>query len=207
LLLGSITLVIARTAALTEADAKKVVALSTLSQLGLMYLSLFLGGKFICLFHLLIHAFAKANLFLIVGNFIYSRFSQQDVRFISIGRESLASLVIILIRILSLRGVIFMRGFFSKEVILLSHYTLIRRFLRILLLFGIITLTISYCLKIFFLFRIKSFFVKVQSFSNSNVLAFYPRAILSVIRIALGFLCLFNVNIHNLWKHSLSGGY
>jgi len=94
-------------AAIAESDGKKIVALSTLRQLGLIYLSLGLGGSFICLFHLLMHALAKANLFLIVGNLIHSRFSQQDVRFIRIGNERFLLFLIRIIRVLSLRGVFF----------------------------------------------------------------------------------------------------
>jgi NADH:ubiquinone oxidoreductase subunit 5 (subunit L)/multisubunit Na+/H+ antiporter MnhA subunit len=68
---GGATLIVARLAALLESDAKKVVALSTLSQLGLILIGLFMGGAKICLLHLLTHALAKANLFLIVGSILY----------------------------------------------------------------------------------------------------------------------------------------
>jgi len=87
LMLGAMTLVLASIAALIEADGKKVVALSTLRQLGLIFIALSLGNSLICLFHLLMHAFAKANLFLIVGNFLHMRFSQQDYRQLSSGVE------------------------------------------------------------------------------------------------------------------------
>jgi len=112
LTLGTITLMLASTAALIEVDGKKVVALSTLRQLGLIFMAISLGNSLICLFHLLMHAFAKANLFLIVGNFLHIRFSQQDYRQLSSGIERKTIFLIIFIRVFSLRGVIFSRGFF-----------------------------------------------------------------------------------------------
>jgi len=64
--------------ALIETDLKKLVALSTLSQLGVIVLALVFGGRIICTFHLLAHAFVKAGLFLVVGRILNARFSSQD---------------------------------------------------------------------------------------------------------------------------------
>jgi NADH:ubiquinone oxidoreductase subunit 5 (subunit L)/multisubunit Na+/H+ antiporter MnhA subunit len=75
-----VTLLIASLSALSEMDAKKIVALSTLSQLGIMFLSISLGNAILCLFHVITHALAKANLFLRVGNILHIRQSQQDSR-------------------------------------------------------------------------------------------------------------------------------
>lgn len=78
--LGTVTLLMARVSALSEIDAKKIVALSTLRQLGIMFLSISLGNIIFCLFHVITHALAKANLFLRVGNILHMRQSQQDSR-------------------------------------------------------------------------------------------------------------------------------
>ncbi|NJL11017.1 MAG: hypothetical protein HC908_14965 [Calothrix sp. SM1_7_51] len=129
-------------------DGKKIVALSTLRQLGLIFISLSLGGVYICLFHLVIHAFAKANLFLVVGNLIHSRFSLQDIRLIKTGTQSLIFNLLIIVRILRLRGVFFSSGFFSKELILIRENSLIRRILTTTLLIIVITITIIYCLNL-----------------------------------------------------------
>jgi NADH-ubiquinone oxidoreductase chain 5 len=67
--------------ALLEVDMKKVVALSTLSQIGLSFLILGLGLNFFCLFHLLRHALFKCCLFVQVGFLILFCFGQQDGRF------------------------------------------------------------------------------------------------------------------------------
>jgi NADH:ubiquinone oxidoreductase subunit 5 (subunit L)/multisubunit Na+/H+ antiporter MnhA subunit len=125
LLLGSLTTLTASFAALLETDMKKIVALSTLSQLGLIIVSLFLGGKLICLFHLVCHAFAKADLFLIVGRILGLNYSQQDSRKLPISTNTLR--LALAIRVVRLRGTLFQSGIYSKEQILLTHYTLYNR--------------------------------------------------------------------------------
>jgi len=184
MVLGIITLLVARLAALIEMDTKKVIALSTLSQLGLMYVALFIGGPIIALFHLLIHAFAKANLFIIVGNILHSRFSQQDIRLLSRGRERRIIFLIVFIRIVSLRGVIFTAGFFSKDYILSSHYSLVNRIISFFLILGIITLTLTYCVKVFVKLLISRFFN--LSFSSLRLRIILPGVFLRILRMVSG---------------------
>jgi NADH-ubiquinone oxidoreductase chain 5 len=126
--IGLVTLILARTFALIEVDGKKIVALSTLSQLGLIVFAIAVGGIQTCLFHLFIHALAKANLFIIVGGLIRTRFSNQDIR--EIGKALNSSVnynLFIFIRILRLRGRLFISGFFSKDMILINHLTIFNR--------------------------------------------------------------------------------
>ena len=149
LLFGSLTTLIASLAALLEADTKKIVALSTLSQLGIMVLSLYLGGKLICFFHLVCHALAKANLFLIVGRMLRLNYSQQDSRKLSVSINTLR--IALLIRILRLGGTLFQSGIYSKEQILLTHFVLSNRVYSWIILTALVTLTLSYCLKLFFI--------------------------------------------------------
>ena len=120
--LGLTTLSVAGLAAMLETDSKKVVALSTLSQLGLMVFSLSLGNVILCFFHVVTHALSKANLFLVVGGLLYSHFSQQDSRFISSGGISFISALSGTIRIVGLSGFVFSSGFYSKELVLYRHY-------------------------------------------------------------------------------------
>jgi NADH:ubiquinone oxidoreductase subunit 5 (subunit L)/multisubunit Na+/H+ antiporter MnhA subunit len=159
-----------------------------------MYLALALGGVFICLFHLLIHALAKANLFLIVGNLIHSRFSQQDFRYINAGNSPLLYFFIIIVRVLRLRGVFFRRGFFSKDIILIGRFAVITRRLSFIVIFSIITITFVYCIKIIYLFNKRSLYQQVIS-SESNILAFTPRLILTSLRIFRGYFYLINHNL------------
>lgn len=145
---GLVTLLVASAAALLETDAKKLVALSTLRQLGLMALAISLGGVSLCLFHVLTHAIAKANLFLVVGNVLHVRFSQQDGRKLSRGLETGLSSLAASISALSLRGFLFRSGFYSKEQVLgesLSRFSSSSRILIFILVSG---LTLTYCIKL-----------------------------------------------------------
>jgi NADH:ubiquinone oxidoreductase subunit 5 (subunit L)/multisubunit Na+/H+ antiporter MnhA subunit len=72
--------VISRIGALYETDLKKIIALSTLRQLGLMMISLAVGFRVLAFFHLLTHALFKACLFLCAGRVIHLYGGRQDVR-------------------------------------------------------------------------------------------------------------------------------
>jgi NADH-ubiquinone oxidoreductase chain 5 len=80
-----ITLIIAGLRAILEVDIKKVIALSTLRQLGVMILAISLGIKIIALFHLVVHAFFKALIFMCVGAVIFYRGGVQDGRLLGEG--------------------------------------------------------------------------------------------------------------------------
>jgi NADH:ubiquinone oxidoreductase subunit 5 (subunit L)/multisubunit Na+/H+ antiporter MnhA subunit len=138
------TLITASLAALREKDAKKVVALSTLSQLGLLYFRLSLGGKLFCLFHLITHAFAKARLFITLGNIIYTQYSEQDLRAKRI-EEGFSLNLIIALDIFRLVGILFFRGFYSKEAILATTYSLTNSIFLLVFIIGVVSLTLIYC--------------------------------------------------------------
>merc|ERR1712135_249852 len=89
LLLGRMTMLIAGVRACTELDIKKIVALSTLSQLGVIIVSLSLFQKNFCFFHLITHAIFKALLFMCVGVGIHTPYGSQDFRRFSGVRSSL----------------------------------------------------------------------------------------------------------------------
>lgn len=148
--LGILTLTVASLSALLEVDAKKIVALSTLRQLGLIFIALSFGTPSICLFHILIHALAKANLFIVVGGLLHRRFSQQDARLIN--SRATRSFVIkrIIISLFRLVGVTFTSGFFSKEQILINQSFIRNRSIFNLLLILIVGATLAYCTKFFF---------------------------------------------------------
>jgi NADH-ubiquinone oxidoreductase chain 5 len=77
---SSLTIVISRIGALYETDLKKIIALSTLRQLGLIMISLAVGFRVLAFFHLLTHALFKACLFLCAGRVIHLYGGRQDVR-------------------------------------------------------------------------------------------------------------------------------
>lgn len=119
LFLGSITIFIAGLGANFEFDLKKIIALSTLSQLGLMIRILSLGEFNLAFFHLLTHALFKATLFICAGCIIHNLNNCQDIRYIG-GLIIHMPLTCCFFNIsnLSLCGVPFLSGFYSKDLIL-----------------------------------------------------------------------------------------
>jgi len=197
LILGRATLLAARRAAIIEIDGKKVVALSTLRQLGLIFVSLSIGNYFICLFHLLIHAFAKANLFLMVGNLLHFRFSQQDSRYLSTGLEEMSVFLITFIRIIRLRGVIFTRGFFSKDSILIREFFLFNRRLSLVFILRVISLTLSYCLKVLAIF-LSLRITQVTAHNNKRMFHLITRRVIGIFRIMSGYFILNNLALQRI---------
>lgn len=121
---GVLTIIIAGCAALSELDIKKIVALSTLSQLGLIITTLGLGLYEIAYFHLLTHAFFKALLFISVGNIIHLSRDFQDLRKIKLIEFCYpVSLSFSLVANCSLCGFPFLAGFYSKDLILEIMFT------------------------------------------------------------------------------------
>lgn len=116
---GAMTLLIAGIRALYERDIKKIVALSTLSQLGLIFCRLGGGLLLRTYFHLLTHAFFKAILFIRVGNIIHLSDDYQDLRKINL-RFSKTGFTFAFRSIAnwSLIGAPFLAGFFSKDLVL-----------------------------------------------------------------------------------------
>src|SRR5580693_8204089 len=106
-----------------QQDIKKIIAYSTMSQLGMMVLAIGLSSYNIALFHLINHAFYKALLFLGAGSIIHAMNDNQDLR--KYGGLKLylpLSYSIILIASLSLIALPFMSGYYSKDFILESAY-------------------------------------------------------------------------------------
>ena len=119
LIIGIITIVIAGITAIMEIDIKKIIALSTLSQLGIIILILGIGNPILSYFHLLSHAFFKAMLFICAGIVIHNIKDYQDIRKIGIRYNNLDFCIsIILIANISLCGLPFLRGFYSKDLII-----------------------------------------------------------------------------------------
>lgn len=115
--MGALTMVMAGLAALIEMDIKKIVALSTLRQLGVIITTLGRGAYSMAFFHLLSHAFFKALLFMTVGAFIHMSSDYQDLRLISLNPQTcLLTMAISLRANLSLCGLPFFRGFYSKDL-------------------------------------------------------------------------------------------
>src|SRR5438477_2345664 len=118
-IVGAVTALFAATIAIVQVDIKRVLAYSTMSQIGYMFLAVGIGAYSAGMFHLLSHAFFKALLFMAAGNVIHAMHDEQDMRkYGALWRQMRPTSITFLIGSLSLVGVIPFVGFFSKEEIL-----------------------------------------------------------------------------------------
>jgi NADH-quinone oxidoreductase subunit L len=116
---GGITLFVAATIAIVMNDIKKVLAYSTVSQLGYMMLALGVGGWIAGLMHLLTHAFFKALLFLGSGSVIYGCHHEQDMRKMGgLFKKMPITATTMLVGVLAIAGTPFFSGWYSKDAII-----------------------------------------------------------------------------------------
>jgi NADH-quinone oxidoreductase subunit L len=118
-LVGVTTAFFAATVALVQTDIKKVLAYSTISQLGFMFLALGVGAYGVAIFHVVTHAFFKACLFLGAGSVIHALGGEQDVRRMGgLARRIPLTFVTFAIATAAIAGIPPLAGFFSKDEIL-----------------------------------------------------------------------------------------
>lgn len=120
--IGTITAVMAATIAVTMSDVKKVLAYSTISQLGYMMVALGVGAYVAAIFHLVTHAFFKALLFLGAGSIIHGTGTQDMYDLGSLSKKMKITTVTFLIGSLSLAGMFPLAGFWSKDEILAEAF-------------------------------------------------------------------------------------
>nr|YP_010837729.1 NADH dehydrogenase subunit 5 [Poecilimon cretensis]WGF19464.1 NADH dehydrogenase subunit 5 [Poecilimon cretensis] len=119
LLMSGLTMFMAGLGANFEFDLKKIIALSTLSQLGLMMSILSMGFPKLAFFHLLTHALFKALLFMCAGAVIHNMKNSQDIRFMgNLCSQMPLTTVCFNVSNLALCGMPFLAGFYSKDMIL-----------------------------------------------------------------------------------------
>lgn len=146
---GLLTTLVAGFAALLECDIKKIIALSTLSQLGLIVSSLGVGERALCFAHLNTHAAFKALLFLGVGTVIHTIYGSQEPRSsVSLASASPFIIVVLLVGALSICGLVFLSGIVTKEAILESCFSSGVSLGRLLLFYLGIFLTLAYRLQL-----------------------------------------------------------
>ena len=117
--IGTFTAVLAATIAVTQKDIKRVLAYSTLSQLGYMFMALGAGAWLAAIFHLVAHGFTKGLLFLGSGSVIHAVHGEQDMtRMGALWRKIPWTHWTFLIGALSLAGIPLFAGFFSKDAVL-----------------------------------------------------------------------------------------
>ena len=121
--IGAVTSLAAATIGLVQTDIKKVLAYSTVSQLGLMFLALGLGAYEIAVFHVITHAFFKACLFLGSGSVIHTLHGEQDMRKMGGLRKAMPiTFITMLVSSLAISGIPPLAGFFSKDEILMTAF-------------------------------------------------------------------------------------
>jgi len=150
-LVGALTAVFAATMALTQNDIKRVLAYSTISQLGYMFIGCGVGAYAAGVFHLYTHAFFKSLLFLSAGSVIHALSGQQDMRKMGGLRKYLPrTFPPFLIGAIAISGIPFLSGFFSKDAILTEAFAQRQYFVWALGLMGAV-MTAFYMFRLIFL--------------------------------------------------------
>jgi len=123
LVVGAITAFFAATVGLVQNDIKRVIAYSTCSQLGYMFVALGLGAYSLAIFHLFTHAFFKALLFLGAGSVIHAMHHEQDMRNMGgLAKKIPVTFWMMVIGTFALTGLPLTAGFFSKDAIIEAAY-------------------------------------------------------------------------------------
>nr|AZL93458.1 NADH dehydrogenase subunit 5 [Prosevania sp. ZJUH_2016031] len=170
-----------------ENDLKKVVALSTLSQLGLMMFVLSSGEKILCFFHLVNHAFFKSLLFMCVGYLMFMGLGYQDLRVLGLLSSVNKYLSIFMVySVLSMSGLFFLSGFYSKDLILekffyvnMSYFTLVGFYVSCLL-------TVSYSFRLIFILLKNNLILSLMNLGESYFMIF-SMVILWILSLLSGF--------------------
>jgi NADH-quinone oxidoreductase subunit L len=119
--IGALTLLVAGLVALVQTDIKRVIAYSTMSQIGYMFVGAGVGAYANSMFHLMTHAFFKALLFLAAGIVIHALLGEQDMRKMGgLGRLLPRTQSFFLVGALALAGIPPLSGFFSKDAVIAS---------------------------------------------------------------------------------------
>ena len=138
---GAFTAIFAATIALVMTDIKRVLAYSTISQLGFMFLALGVGAWQVAVFHLVTHAFFKAVLFLGAGSVIHALGDEQDLRKMGGLRNKLPlTYWVMFIGAVALSGIPGLAGFFSKDAILAETF---QSGFQVLYVVGLITTALT----------------------------------------------------------------
>nr|QGX86635.1 NADH dehydrogenase subunit 5 [Lepidapion squamigerum] len=167
-----LTMFMSGLAANFEYDLKKIIALSTLSQLGLMMSILSLGDYKLSFFHLLVHALFKALLFMCAGNIIHNMLSCQDIRFMgSVMNFMPLTSTFFNISNFSLCGLPFLSGFYSKDMILeVMSMQYLNLFIYIMFYLSI-GLTVSYSFRLTYYLLTGNFnFLSLSMLNEDNLI-------------------------------------
>ncbi len=202
LIVGLLTSVITATIGVFQNDIKKVLAYSTVSQLGLMFVALGLGAYSAAMFHVTTHAFFKALLFLGAGSVIHALGGEQDIRKMG-GLKGITktTYVTFLIGTLAIAGIPGFSGFFSKDAILMAAYQ--EHPLLYAATLGVSLLTCFYMFRLLFLTFFGTYRGKAHAHESPSVMT-VPLMVLAVGSVVAGVLNLPHIfGGHETMKHYL----
>lgn len=186
---GLLTSFIAGLSANFEVDLKKIIALSTLRQLGIIIVRVRLGNLEIAYFHLVIHAVFKALLFLCGGKIIHLMGGYQDIRFMGgISLRIVLSITCLNIANFSLCGIPFMSGFYSKDLIFESLGVLNINLITIFLFFFCGVFSCTYRLKFWWVRRFVYYGGSDYLWEDNIYKSLFPEMILAFFGIISGSL-------------------
>lgn len=191
---GIFTTLIAGLAAALECDTKKIIALSTLRQLGLIVTSLGLKARSLCFAHLNTHAAFKALLFLAIGSYIHSIYGSQEARsVVLLPSNSPLILVVLISASLSMCGLVFLSGWVTKEAILESRFNNVVSLFSLLFFYLGIGLTLVYSLRLALSFLVASC-PRAPSSSSLSVSSLAKAPMYWLLSLSVLQGCIFNLN-------------
>jgi NADH-ubiquinone oxidoreductase chain 5 len=187
---GALTIIIAGLSAINEIDIKKIIALSTLRQLGVIIITLGANIPLLSFFHLLSHAYFKAILFMCAGSIIHRISDYQDIRTMRLAMaRSPLTLSVFFTANLRLSGLPFLRGFFSKDLVLEAITMMGPSLIIFFALFLGTLLTVAYSCRVTFLLVKGTLESRSQSFSyDRDIWIIRGTIILLPFRILSGYI-------------------
>lgn len=191
LLIGTLTIFMAGLVALYELDIKKIIALSTLRQLGVIMIILGTGLPLFSFFHLLAHAYFKAILFMCAGTLIHRLKDYQDIRTIGQSQQTIPlTTAVLAVANLRLCGLPFMSGFYSKDLILERIMTGPHNLIVISIAIVGTAFTVLYSVRITFLVFATKFIGEVNHRSSERDSSLSIRILLLLLPATVGGLLL-----------------
>ncbi|MDZ4823037.1 MAG: NADH-quinone oxidoreductase subunit L [Flavobacteriales bacterium] len=188
--IGIFTAILGATIALAQNDIKKVLAYSTVSQLGLMFVALGLGAYSIAVFHVITHAFFKALLFLGSGSVIHAMGGEQDIRRMGGLKKYLPTTHwTFLVGCLAISGIVPFAGFFSKDQIIATAWEM--NPVVFILSIGVSALTAFYMFRLYFLTfhgEFRGTHAQEHHVHESPKVMTLPLIVLAVLSIVGGFI-------------------
>ncbi len=184
---GAITAIFAASIGLVQTDIKRVLAYSTVSQLGYMMLALGSAGYVAGVFHLMTHAFFKALLFLAAGSVIHAVHTQNIEEMGGLWKKLRVTGPLFLVGTLAISGVPLFSGFFSKDEILIStwvHGNTVLFWLAVIAAF----FTAFYMFRLFFLVFTGEARKEIKQVHESPAVMTLPMVVLGVLAVVAGYV-------------------